>query len=320
MQRPVDDPPASAPTAQGAAAGEEGAAATAAGHVDEAPAEGAGSESAEEGESVASDEGDSGPVSRVPTASEMLGLGRSAQGSAGSGDLPPFIQARGEGSGASPLFSGRAVEPSPNYQRLRVSLSEASPMERHWGRDGAANQPEPTAQRAPGTDPTNPFFAGNGEAADPEDDEGGAGARETSREERRFRLVMYRLGANGQVETLERAFSTREAREAALSHASRQGYRTQRPSEEEIGQARSAGQPAAQPEAAQAQEDECRFRAYWTEGSVRQSRCFASQEALDAFTEQRRTQQQQQQQQEAQQPSAPGTESGGSLQPVQLGE
>ena len=280
---------------------------------------------APEGEAAAEEK--PSPAARVPTASELLGLGRRS-GSGGEG-LPGFISERmadQDPNAASPLFTGNAAAPSGRYSKLRVSPLGVSPLERHWGskedlygKTAARKKPKApvVAATAPNVRPGGKIF--DGKAVEPSAEavaRTGPDGQEGKDETARFRLVLYKLDPKtGSVETFDRSYASEEARNAAESYALRRGFAKKKPTDKEIEDIKSQLQ-AAKAEKGEPKRDECRFRAYWTEKGTRQSRCFESQAALDAFTARRRARSSQNK--EKKPTTAPRGGGGDSLAPVKL--
>lgn len=233
--------------------------------------------------------------SRVPTASEMLGLGRNRAPDK-PGGLPQFLaESHGERpKGESLLFQGRVEEPSSRYAKLKVAMSPVSPIERHWGADQdiykLAQSSRPQVVAAPtGADQASSLFKGDAPpAADSPEKKIASSAAE-------FPLTMFRINeTTGRLDTLEKSYGSKQGRQAAEQYAMKQGYKKKRPSQAALAKAQEqlkAGEAKKKKDAAakkSATKEICKFQAYWTEGAVRQSRCFSSQKQLDAFMASRR--------------------------------
>ena len=196
------------------------------------------------------------------------------------------------------LFTGRVVQPSSAYLRMPVDVSPVSPIERHWGADdelygGRRNTDQGSgAIAAPvGDDGANPIFSGAPQHPEeqPQATERPGGG---DTDERRFRLTMHRLDPRtGQIETVARSFTSRTSRDAALSSLRGQGYQANKPSRAEVEEARARIAERDKPAEQATPENACPFQAQWTNAGVRQSRCFQTQEQVDAFMAARAAQQ-----------------------------
>ncbi|MFT7624613.1 MAG: hypothetical protein ACI9WU_003801 [Myxococcota bacterium] len=279
--------------------------------------------SEETGAVAAVDDGSPARAARVPTASELLGLGRRS-GAGGGDELPGFLRNRKRATadgGESPLFTGEAAAPSKGYGKMRISPLQVSPIERHWGVEqdllGKSRAPEKAAAPvvAPNSQPAGKIFQGKGTEPVPVAEE--KPAAPTTAAEGKYRLLLYRLNPNtGAIETFDRSYASKEARKAAESYAQRQGYSGKQPGQEAVAAAKAklTEGKGKKEEAPAAKKDECKFRAYWTQNKVRQSRCFGSQAQLDAFTASRRAQQKAEQAAKTASPA----QGDGALAPVQL--
>lgn len=259
-------------------------------------------------------------ANRAPTASEMLGYG-DGKGDGRSADLPAFLRNKPKREGKSPLFDGTATRPSGPYAKLRLSPLGVSPIERHWGSKedlyGQDLGPEDEPVVAPPAEADDgKLFQGEavvaaGEAPKPNDENDG--------EVKKYRLVMYKLDKTaGTVETFDRRYASKEARDAASDYASRQGFVQARPSQRQIDAIKKRlGAAKPKPE----KKEVCQFKAYWTHNGVRQSRCFQTQEEVDAFSASVRAKDDAARKPTTQKPAAPaGGDQPNSLKPVKIGQ
>ncbi|MFT5433245.1 MAG: hypothetical protein ACI9OJ_003950 [Myxococcota bacterium] len=231
---------------------------------------------------------------RVPTASQMLGLGRNPSQQADG--LPAFINPKPMGE--SQLFAGGALRPSQNYASMKVAPIGVSPIERNWGKETGEAGAEAARRKllmnsvAAPAGPSNTQIFGKDE---PKPDDEGAKEDEEKKDgkavaadERKYRLVMYRVKKDtGKLDKIDRKYASEKAMEAARQFANGQGYGANKPSPEELRkltEAVDAKQDAAEAQAAKAKEESCKYRAQWSDSGIQQSRCFPNQKALNAFT------------------------------------
>ena len=251
-----------------------------------------------DGKAVAKKKGDKGkaaapapkpvakPETRVPSASEMLGLGK--RRSSGGKELPDFIRNR-KANAPNPLFAGRLVQPSKAYEKTKgQGLPGVSPIARKWGAThelGRAKQGKKAVLSAPGGATPSGIFKRPGSAPAPSQKTGAKPEVAPKSAAPTYPLVLYRLDrTTGEVEIFERTFTSREGHRAAKQFAMRQGYKPARPTGVEVAAIKKAHDAARRA----AREKACQFRAQWNDGGVKQSRCFASQAHVDAFMAERR--------------------------------
>ena len=225
----------------------------------------------------------------------MLGLGRNTALDK-PGGLPQFLaESHGDTSkGRNLLFQGQVEEPSNSYAKLKVSMSPVSPIERHWGAEQdvykLAQSSRPQVVAAPtGADQASSLFKGEAPAGSDSPD------KKSAAQEAEFPLTMFRINeTTGRLDVLEKSYGSKEGLQAAEQYAIKQGYKKDRPSEAALAKAQErlkAVEAKKQKDAAakkDGKKETCKFQAYWTEGTVRQSRCFGSQAQLDAFMASRR--------------------------------
>lgn len=304
------EPPAAAPAAapgDPANAADAGGTDTGAGAaVDAATAPGDVASDVAEAADVATDVGAAPDVPQAPprtprlsTASEMLGLGNTPS-AGGATALPLFLRDRPEGAGAM-LFEGQKVEPSAQYEAMAgTEPLPVSPLERQWGQatpesDEEARKRKLLQQSVGFDEPGGRIFSSDGQVArvPGEDDAAPGEPKKEGEQDATFELIMYKIGASGDVQTYERRFASDEARVAGERYARGLGFRPEKPTSDQIEAAKKAleaGKPkekVAEPGAAKAPVEACPFRASWSEGGVQKSSCFPTQAALDAFTKAR---------------------------------
>ena len=274
---------------------------------------------------------------RVPTAGELLGLGRDG-GSVGDA-LPAFISKRDEYNN-SPLFKGRVVKPSPDYAGMRVELSDVSVNERSWGRDPAESEEavrrklHMNSMAAPAAS-TQIFKSDEPAEDEPEEADKASEAKakkgRSAEAERKYHLVMYRLNEKtGKVETFDRRYASQKAMDAAARFASNQGYAKEKPSAaklKQLAEAKAKKKAEAEAKKRAAAAAACPFKATWTEKGVTQTRCFKTQKAANAFSQARVAATRKQPGAPAARPaSGPGVPknapvpSQGGIQPVKIGQ
>ncbi len=214
--------------------------------------------------------------SRVPTASELLGLGKVVDGR-----TPNLEPTRADGP--NPLFSGAMIQPSKKYEKMKgAALPGVSPIVRHWGNQAEPGAAQATSEVLPTANDRNkvaPDVSGDKQkAAEPK--------RVRAEDLRKYPLVLYRLNrATGSVEVFERSFATKQAHRAAKQLALRQGYGPNKPAAKVVASLKAASEVRKKIVKAKA----CQFRAQWTSDTgVKLSRCFTSTAAVDAFMDAQR--------------------------------
>jgi hypothetical protein len=222
---------------------------------------------------------------RLNTSSEMLGLGADRATDSATA-LPYFLKDRPAGAGEL-LFAGKPSEPSAAYAGLAGEVLPVSPIDRLWGSNTEESADEirrrELLQQSMG-EAKNPIFAPDAPLGEVPPDGGTVDPDAT------MVLEMYKLGPNGELQTYERRFASKEAREAGERYARGLGFKPERPSAEEIDALKGKVEAQKKAEAdkkAGGAEDPCAFKASWQEGSVQKQSCFPTQAALDAFTKAR---------------------------------